>query len=312
MCGAMIIGLAACSTMQPSRPTPLPIFATATGPLFDGKFDNREQTLTAPASGIAIPHVVFTLHALAKTDWFTWRTQLQGTAPAEALWAMNVARTDDGGMVVTPYRSLVATAGTGEKFDPQQWTPLTACALRGSLKGTTLNLVANAAACATIAPGVGAAAALLPLTMHRDGEWLRVRLYADQARGAQAHEEARRVRWFGGWAAINGGGPNAKADNQDWHMDRGLRLGSEGGSAKLTWRDGTASGYSISLERMTYTERKMQVLKLSVQEDSDGHVLAYAWANPDATRIGINLGWLQIGLEEVASPNSTVSPPTAP
>ena len=33
---------------------------------------------------------------------------------------------------------------------------------------------------------------------------MRVRVYADQARGAEAHADARRVQWFSGWAAING------------------------------------------------------------------------------------------------------------
>ncbi len=301
--GVLLLALAACSTLASSPRPAVPVTVGTTGPLFDGEFDNREQVLSAPTSGVPIPRVVVTLRSLntrsnKNGNWLMWQTRMPGSVPDEAVWAMNVARADDGSAVATPYRALIAAPDTHDDFDPRQWTPLTACALRGSITSTGLNLTADAAACATIAPGVGAQAALLPLTMQRDGEWLRTRLYADQARGVQAHEEARRVRWFAGWAAINGGGPNAKADNQDWHMNRDLRLGSEGGRAKLTWRDGTPSGYSISLERATYSERNMQVLKLSVSEDSDGHVLAYAWASPDSTRIGLNLGWLQVGLQE--------------
>lgn len=41
----------------------------------------------------------------------------------------------------------------------------------------------------------------------------------------------------------------------------------------------------------------MRIRKLSVVEDASGQTLAYAWANPEATRIGINLGWVQVGLE---------------
>jgi hypothetical protein len=44
------------------------------------------------------------------------------------------------------------------------------------------------------------------------------------------------------------------------------------------------------------------VLKLSVVGDADGSTLAYAWANPEATRIGINLGWVQVGLEREVAP----------
>ncbi len=150
-------------------------------------------------------------------------------------------------------------------------------------------------------PGIGAEAALLPLAIERDGEWLRVRLYADQARGGDAREDLRLVRWFTGWAAINGGGPKADAASRDWHMDRALRIGTEGGRYPLKWRDGNASGYSLVLERLTYREGNVPVLKLSIVGDADGGTLAYAWANPEATRIGINLGWVQVGLERKAT-----------
>ena len=146
-------------------------------------------------------------------------------------------------------------------------------------------------------PGIGAEAALLPLAIERDGEMLHVRLYADQARGADAREDLRLVQWFAGWAAINGGGPKADAASRDWHMDRALRIGSEGGRYALKWRDGNASGYSLMLERLTYREGNVPVLKLSIVSDADGSTLAYAWANPEATRIGINLGWVQVGLD---------------
>ena len=42
------------------------------------------------------------------------------------------------------------------------------------------------------------------------------------------------------------------------------------------------------------------MLKLSVVEDASGRTLAYAWANDGASRIGISLGWLQVGLERAA------------
>jgi hypothetical protein len=162
-----------------------------------------------------------------------------------------------------------------------------------------VRIASDVAACTALAPGIGPQAALLPLTVEREGEWLRVRLYADQARGPEAREEARRVETFAGWAAVNGAGANAVADSRDWHMDRSLRIGTEGGRAALVWRDGKASGYSLMLERLTYREGDVPVLKLSVIEDASGQTLAYAWANPEATRIGINLGWIQVGLDRV-------------
>ena len=83
-------------------------------------------------------------------------------------------------------------------------------------------------------------------------------------------------------------------------MDRGVAIGSEGGRYPLKYRDGNASGYALVLERLTYREGNVPVLKLSVVDDG-GRTIAYAWANPEATRIGINLGWVQVGLDRKES-----------
>jgi hypothetical protein len=97
---------------------------------------------------------------------------------------------------------------------------------------------------------------------------------------------------------LNGAGPDAAADSNDWHMDRKVRIGSEGGRYPLAFRDGNPSGYSLLLERLTYREGNVPVLKLSVIDDRNNRTLAYAWANPEATRIGISLGWVQVGLDQ--------------
>ncbi len=107
-------------------------------------------------------------------------------------------------------------------------------------------------------------------------------------------------RWFSGWAAINGGGPHARATNTDWHMQNDLQLASDGGRVVLHWRDGVPTGYSLELARVSYPERKLVVLQLSVIEDKTGKPLAYVWADDKADAIGLNLGWLQVGLQEQA------------
>lgn len=147
-------------------------------------------------------------------------------------------------------------------------------------------------------PGIGATAALLPLRFRLDGDKLRVVTVADQARGADAATVSQRVRWFGGWDAINGAGPKAQPENNDWHLKRDLRLHSEGGRIALQWRDGAPSGYTLELARLTYRESNTEVLRLAVIEDATGKTLSYVWADPDARRIGLNLGWLQVGLEQ--------------
>ncbi|GAA0706980.1 hypothetical protein [Dokdonella soli] len=264
-----------------------------------GEFDNHEQVWTARenAAAIAPAHVVVTLEPTSHADWTLWRIHLDATPAMDAVWAMQQVAGANGATALLPHRALLAAPAMGAAFDAQQWAPLDACALRGTIAGTGIKVAGDPASCAAIVPGIGPQAPLLPIAVEREGEWLRLRLYADQARGTEAREDARRIVFFGGWAAVNGAGPTAAADSKDWHMDRSVRLGSEGGRAALKWRDGSASGYSLGLERLTYRDGNVPVLKLSVIDDRNGGTLAYAWANPEAQRIGINLGWVQIGLQ---------------
>lgn len=291
--------LAGCQSMPTSSPARVPA-GTPSSPL-EGTYDNHEQVWTARErpGEIAPPHLRVGIEPTRAGDWSLWQVHLDAGAPLDATWAMR--RIGEGSaLVLLPHRALVADAAGGKAFDAKQWAPLDACALRGIGGATSMRVAADPAACAALAPGIGTQAALLPLAVEQEGEWLRVRLYADQARGPEAREDARKVRIYGGWAAINGGGKDASADSRDWHMDRSIRLASEGGRAPLAWRDGQPSGYSLALERLTYRDGNVPVLKLSVVEDATQRTLAYAWADPQAARIGINLGWVQVGLERDA------------
>jgi hypothetical protein len=275
-----------------------------------GDWDNHEQTSGAASHAIAVPRVREALRlADRRRDGSLWFWRLEsGDAKARthALWLVLATTADNGNRVtLTPYRPLDPVAADemfdGKRkfrFDAAQWAELAPCAQTGAWKDALFQAQTDAAACSALLPGLGAAAALLPLRVTLDGEMLRTVTFADQARGADALIDARRVRWFSGWAAINGGGPKARAGNQDWHMQKDMHLSSEGGRAELHWRDGAASGYSLQLERTTYTERKLRVLQLNVIEDSSGQVIDYVWTDPAASAIGFNLGWLQVGLNQ--------------
>ncbi|MBL0164038.1 MAG: hypothetical protein IPP82_10480 [Xanthomonadales bacterium] len=268
---------------------------------FDGEYDNHEQVASGDAS--LVPRLRFEITPLQKAGWYVWNIHLSGSSELTATWVMRSLKSVDGSLQLTPYRAMAATPALGKDFDPDQWVALDACALRGAATASGLKVHADLATCVTVAPGIGTAAALLPLSIEHDGDALRVRLYADQARGPDARAEARRVRWYSGWAAINGAGQDARPESTDWHMNRDLRIGNEGGRVALKWRDGKTSGYSLELERATYRDGNVPVVKLSVIEDASGRAVAYAWANPEATRIGINLGWIQVGLDStVGSP----------
>jgi hypothetical protein len=272
-----------------------------------GEYDNHEQVAHSKAEA-APSHVLHDMllveHGREGVAWL-WRLRAVEGKPMTSVWFMR-AQAGAGSLAVriVPYRPLDTAAAEAAFADPakpfrfrsNQWAELAPCALDGTWDASGFGAAASVDACSALLPGLGEAAALLPLRLSVQGDMLRVATFSDTARGADALELARRVRWFDGWAAINGGGPQAKAINQDWHLNRDLRLSSEGGRVSLRWRDGAASGYSLQLERTSYPERKLAVLQLDVIDDHSGEVLTYAWTDPDADAIGFNLGWLQVGL----------------
>lgn len=274
-----------------------------------GEYDNHEQAQAgARAAAVAVPHLRESWKALGDDLWL-WKLQvLDAAQPVEATWLYRIAVVD-GRVKLMPYRALDPAAVKAAldakahfKFDTTQWAELAPCAQTGEWKNTQFSAAADAAACSALLPGLGESAALLPLRVTLDGDMLHTATFADQARGADAGVDARRLRWFDGWAAINGGGPKAQSNNQDWHMQRDLRLSSEGGRVPLRWRDGAATGWSLELARTSYPERKLSVLQLNVIDEASGRVLDYVWANPQTNAIGFNLGWLQVGLTEISQP----------
>jgi len=52
--------------------------------------------------------------------------------------------------------------------------------------------------------------------------------------------------------------------------------------------------YSAQLAQLTY-KNGTRVFKLGIVDNASGKTISYTWTNPDATRIGINLSWVQAG-----------------
>lgn len=312
----ILSGLLAACQSAPSRGVPAGDALARLDTALAGDWDNHEQVKssasgTSAGTAVAIPRVRESLRRVdSRRDGSLWLWRLESDdakAQTKALWLFLITSTDnDNRVTLTPYRPLDPAAADamfdGKRkfhFDTAQWAELAPCVQTGEWKDARFQAQADAAACSAMLPGLGAVAALLPLRLTVDGEMLRSSTFADQARGLDARSDARRVRWFSGWAAINGGGPKARAGNNDWHMQKDLRLSSEGGRVELHWRDGAASGYSLELERTTYAERKLHVLQLNVIEDASGQTIDYVWADPGTRAIGFNLGWLQVGLNEM-------------
>lgn len=276
-----------------------------------GEYDNHAERWNETAGGKQTPAVNaapaihhWLSHPGGNRDQLLWRLVLPDTTPVqEARWLLV---NEKNGFV--PYRPLSAEAeavfqnpARSVRIDEKSWAPLNACTLKAAASRNGLAFAADPAACSALLPGIGATAALLPLRFELVNDRLRVVTVADQARGVDAATLSQRVRWFTGWDALNGGGARASAENNDWHLHRDLRLHSEGGRVALKYRDGAASGYSLELARLTYRESNAEVLRLAVIEDATGKMLSYVWGDPDARRIGLSLGWLQVGLEAEAT-----------
>lgn len=109
---------------------------------------------------------------------------------------------------------------------------------------------------------------------------------------ANIHHKLKRVRMFEGWTAVLKSGSTemtgADAPAEDWTGQRNLMTYDQGGTVKINDR------FSAQLAQLAY-RNGTQVMTLKIIENSTGKTVAYTWANPDATRIGINLRWVQAG-----------------
>jgi hypothetical protein len=284
-----------------------------------GDYDNHEQVAHAAAmrksdgaiAPLQVQHGLRVVESGRDGTSLLWRLAIAGQQTT-AVWLLRIQASADGRHLrLLPFRPLDAALAQKQfvdpvatfRFDAAQWAALEPCAQSGQWDNAAFSAAASVEACSALLPGLGQEAALLPLRFTLAQDMLHVATFADTSRGSDAIEDARRVRWFDGWAAINGGGPQARSDNNDWHLQRDLRLSSEGGRVNLRWRDGAASGYSLQLERTSYPERKLAVLQLEVIEDASGRIVTYAWSDPAAASLGFNLGWLQAGfVQQVAAP----------
>ena len=90
-----------------------------------------------------------------------------------------------------------------------------------------------------------------------------------------------------------------------------IHIHSEGMKVALLDSEQKPTGYSVQLARLTRPSSKTEVLKLSVVNDATDENEAYAWTNPENTRLGINLLWMRVGLtREAKTPHIGFDTPT--
>ena len=102
--------------------------------------------------------------------------------------------------------------------------------------------------------------------------------------------KSRKVRYFTGWAF------GADDQGRKLRAERALLLHNEGQTVTLAYEDGTPSPYQIQLAQLTYQNTTAPILKLAMVDTRTSKTVVYTWANTDASRIGVNLGWIQFGM----------------
>ena len=149
-------------------------------------------------------------------------------------------------------------------------------------------------------------------TLRLSDSWLWIQDQAHDGDGRRVFGHAiphknRKVKFYRGWMSVKrhklrgDDAPEAatEADSDDWLFAKIPRIHNEGQRVPLRDEDGGSTGYTLSLETLTYQETGVPVLKVGVIEDRSGRTLSYSWTEPAARRIGINVRWFQAGLTRI-------------
>lgn len=137
------------------------------------------------------------------------------------------------------------------------------------------------------------------LFLTKDEIWINDQAKDDQGNyvfgnKSNIHHKLKKARMFEGWTAVLKDGSTemtgADAPADAWNGQRNLMVHDQGGSVKINDR------FSAQIAQLVH-KNGTQVLTLKIIENASGKAVAYTWANPDATRIGINLRWVQAGFK---------------
>ena len=141
-------------------------------------------------------------------------------------------------------------------------------------------------------------------TLRLTEDWIWIQ---DQARDADGNRvfghdvphKNRKVKFYQGWMALKAHRSNPDADLSDWIFTRIDKMHNEGQKIALLDKAGDRTGYTLSLETLTYANTEVPVLKIGVIDDRTGYTLSYSWTDPASRRLGLNVRWFQAGLTRI-------------
>lgn len=108
------------------------------------------------------------------------------------------------------------------------------------------------------------------------------------------HHKLKRVRFFEGWAALRIA--ETGDDKKDYEGFFNLRLHDQGQVLPLVKANGEKTKYSLQLSHLVQQSAKVPVMVFKLFEEGKEQAVAYAWTEPGAARIGMNLRWFQSGM----------------
>jgi hypothetical protein len=104
----------------------------------------------------------------------------------------------------------------------------------------------------------------------------------------------KRARYYTGWAALRTA--ETGDDKKDYEGFMSLRLHDQGQMLPLVKANGEKTKYTLQLAHLVQQSAKVPVLVFKLFEEGKEQAVAYAWTEPGAARIGMNLRWFQSGL----------------
>lgn len=287
----------------------------------EGEFDNNQQVSDEKEARAPHPHErlhsIFARVSLPAIGAHVFYVQqYRDNDPAkislQRLYRLSVNREKEAIELVTlafPDERAVVDA----HLHPERGAHLTAGAMRGTpgcevflrREGEAFVGSTTPGACRVVSPTGGT-----PVV--RSDE---IRLTADEIWiGSRAHDAAgtlvwghpdgvphklQRARVFECWTVLRKEGTEDQYD-----VARGIRVHDQGHTVPVKGPGEAPSRFSFDLARLRSAESRIAVLRLAVLEQGKAQSLAYAWAEREAGRLGINLRWLQVGcrLQDDARP----------
>jgi len=106
--------------------------------------------------------------------------------------------------------------------------------------------------------------------------------------------QLERIRGYSGWVGVRDAGEPGSGDA--WRMANGVLIQSDGLGLDPEDAAGMALGVTLDLAPYRVREGEPPVLRLRVFDSASGQLLGQSWADPLATRIGLALPAVQVGL----------------